>query len=729
MAPSKRQAVLIGVNQCGYDVQLPALRFAESDAQDLRAVLLDQDYGTFHDGDVKMFIGPKATWREIKAYLREIVVGSGPSDVLLVYFAGHALVPEWNDQLDAYLVTADLDPEVLPREPDNGLRMSFLKQDVFEAFAGTSFLVLDCCQAGIYADADRRHFAAMHTYRTQVDRHSALLACPRGGVARESPEYGHGVLTHHVLRALRGDAADEGRRVSFARMAAFVAEQGIDPPPAQWVKTYGPATPLTQPPVSRHDRQALNTPANPGIIRPCKNPLEDHGNSIMQLLGRMFRGLNRPRYHAQQGGPAERVELIRYAVDADSVAVVEFIGDDFRVMDKTARFDRDLFRPMLELAADEAVQYRTSMPGHVVSDGGRRRMLCVPVKYVDERVVALAVVNPAPAQLEMGEPLAVILRAVWDSDPVDDPVESEMTVMTALRIAFGRLPAPVYEYAFTIYQKLIDSMTMVFQPVVELSRHPAGVGVHSFEALARRNEREISAPLAALRMAYDWGDRFIIERDALLVSKAIRSYAEAAGAAGWQGIKPLSVNVAVRSLLRDAYLQQVSKALAEADVNPGTLTLEISEQDPIEPGPGEDWPQKPLDYFHRRLTALAKKLHINFAVDDFGVGHASLARMAELRLTQIKVDRAVLHHPLAVDELRLVAQVARYARDQGDAPHPRAVVVEGYDDEAPVSLRQIWDLGIHHVQGYFCGAVASASLHPLDGDMQEQIASRVKGER
>ncbi|WP_341716139.1 EAL domain-containing protein [Micromonospora sp. FIMYZ51] len=729
MAPSKRQAVLIGVNQCGYDVQLPSLRYAESDAQDLRGVLLDQDYGTFDDGAVKMFIGAEAKWRDIKAYLREIAFESRPSDVLLVYFAGHALVPEWNDQLDAYLVTADLDPEVLPREPDNGLRMSFLKRDVFEAFTGTSFLVLDCCQAGIYADADRRHAAAMESYRTQVDRHSALLACPRGAVARENSDYGHGVLTHHVLRALRGEAADEARRVSFARMAAFVAEQGIDPPPAQWVKTYGPAIPLTQPPVSRHDRQALNTPANPGIVGPCKNPLEDHGNSITQLLGRIFRGASRPRHHAQQGGHGERVELVRYAVDADSVAVVEFAGDDFSVLDRTARFDRELLRPMLELAADEAVQYRTSMPGHVVSEGARRRMLCVPVKYVNERVAALVVVDPAPAQLEMGEPLAVILRAVWDSDPVADPVESEMAVMTALRNAFGRLPTPVYEYAFTSYQKLIDSMTMVFQPVVELSRHPAGVGVHSFEALARRNEREISAPLAALRMAYDWGDRFIIERDALLVSKAIHSYAEAAAAANWQGIKPLAVNVAVRSLLRDTYLQQVSKALTEADVNPRILTLEISEQDPIMPGPGEDWPQKPLDYFHRRLTELAAKLHINFAVDDFGVGHASLARMAELRLTQIKVDRAVLHHPLALDELRLVTKVARYARDQGQAPYPRAVVVEGYDEEAPVTLQQIWDLGIHHVQGYFCNAVASTSLRPLDRDIQEEIAAQVKGER
>ncbi|MGB2567125.1 EAL domain-containing protein [Micromonospora citrea] len=729
MAPSKRQAVLIGVNQCGYDRQLPDLRYAESDAQALRAVLLDEDYGTFDDGNVTVFPGAEATSRDIKAFLREVVLTSGPSDVLLVYFAGHTLVPEWNDQLDAYLVTADLDPERLPREPDNGLRMSFLQRDVFEAFAGTSFLVLDCCQAGIYADADRRHAAAMQTYRTQVDRHSALLACPRGQVARESTEHGHGMLTHHVLRALRGEAADEARRVSFAQMAAFVADQGIDPPPVQWVRTYGPSTVLTQPPLSRHERQALNAPANPGTTRPCKNPLEDQSNSITQLLGRMFRMENRRPHHVEQGGHADRVELIRYALDADSVAVVEFTGTEFAVLNATIRFDKETLRPMLEAAAVEALQHRTSMPGHVVSHGARRRMLCVPLSYADERTLALAMVDPGLAQLDMGEPLAVMLRAVWDSDPFTDPVQAEMAVLTALRTAFGRLPTTLYEYAYSLYQKLVESMIMVFQPVVQLDLRASGVSIQSFEALARRNDRELRAPLAALRMAYDWGDRFIIERDALLVSKAIHSYAEADAAAEWQGIKPLSVNVAVRSLLSDSYLHQVHKALVEAEVNPRTLTLEISEQDPITPGPGERWPQEPLVYFHRRLTELSRELRINFAVDDFGVGHASLARMAELRLTQIKVDRAVLHHPLAVEELALVARVARYASDQGHAPQPREVIVEGYDDEAPVSLRQIYDLGIHHVQGYFCGAVASTTLRPLDRAVQDRIASLTRGEK
>ncbi|GIJ20355.1 EAL domain-containing protein [Micromonospora lutea] len=725
MATAKRWAVLIGVNEGSPSIGLPALSYAEKDATAMGTVLLDEEVGTFHDGEVHLYTGAAATSSAIKRTLRQIAVQASPSDVLLVYFAGHSLVPEWSMPDDAYLVTGDLDPETLVLEPDQGLRMSFLRQDVFEVFAGTSLLVLDCCQAGSDLDAGQPHTEAMRTYHTRVDRHSALMACQRGEAARESAQHQHGVLTYHVLRALRGAAQDERGRVSFAAMAEFVAQQDIDPLPVQFMQTWGPAGPLTQPPVSRHDK-ALITSATPGTIGLCRNPLEDQVNSILQLLARVFRGGSRqPR---QQSGHDGRLEIIRYALDAESAAIVTFTGNSHGKVNWTQHFDSDFLSPLLELATRAAVQYRTTIPGFVVSQDGRRQLFCVPLSYEGDRILTLTLVDPALAQLDMGEPLAVMLRAIWDSNPLDDPVQAEMRVLTALRTSFGRLPVVLYEHAFSLYQQLIGSMTMVFQPVVELDQRPSGVSVQSYEALARRGDQHRGAPLRLLNMAYAWGDRFIIERDALLASKAIHSYAQADADSEWQGTKPLSINVAVRSLLSDSYLNQVTKALIEASLNPRVLTLEISERDAIEPGPGEQWPQEPLVYFHSRLTKLTTDLKINFAVDDFGVGYASLARMAELHLTQIKVDRAVLHHPMALEELALVVQVAGYARSLGQAPNPRAVILEGFDDESPVRLRHIYELGIHHVQGYFCGQAADPTLRPLQPDVQARIAELVTEE-
>ncbi|MEG3632471.1 EAL domain-containing protein [Micromonospora palythoicola] len=725
MATAKRWAVLIGVNEGGPGVNVRALRFAEKDALAMRAVLLDEEIGTFHDGEVLLYTGAAATSSTIRKALREIAIQASPSDVLLVFFAGHSLVPEWSLPDDAYLVTADLDAEMLALEPDRGLRMSFLRQDVFEMFAGTSLLVLDCCQTGSDLDAGQPHTEAMRTYHTRVDRHSALMACQRGEVARESEQHQHGVLTYHMLRALRGAAGDERGRVSFAGMADFVARQDIDPPPVRLMQTWGPAGALTQPPVSRHDKPQVAS-ATSGSTRLCRNPLEDQVNSILQLLARVFRGESRqPR---QQGGTEDRLEIIRHALDAESAAIVTLTGSGHRKVNWTQRFDSDFLSPLLDMATRAAVQYRTTIPGYVVSQDSRRQLFCVPLSYEGDHTLTLVLVDPALARLDMGEPLAVMLRAIWESNPLDDPVQAEMRVLTALRTSFGRLPLVLYEHAFSLYQTLVSSMTMVFQPVVELDQRPSGVSVQSYEALARRGDQQRGAPLRLLNLAHDWGDRFIIERDALLASKAIHSYAQADAESEWQGTKPLSINVAVRSLLSDSYLHQVTKALYEASLNPRVLTLEISERDAIEPGPGEHWPQEHLVYFHSRLTKLTTDLKINFAVDDFGVGYASLARMAELHLTQIKVDRAVLHHPMALEELALVVQVAGYARSLGQAPNPRAVILEGFDDEAPVTLRQVYELGIHHVQGYFCGQAAATTLRPLEPAVQTRIAELVNEE-
>jgi EAL domain-containing protein (putative c-di-GMP-specific phosphodiesterase class I) len=118
---------------------------------------------------------------------------------------------------------------------------------------------------------------------------------------------------------------------------------------------------------------------------------------------------------------------------------------------------------------------------------------------------------------------------------------------------------------------------------------------------------------------------------------------------------------------------------------------------------------------------------VAFAVDDFGSGFATLSRMAELPLTQIKVDRAILHHPLAEDELRLVVKTARYHRDRGDTHAARVVIVEGVDDASPLTLKQIFDQGIKHVQGYIVRQPAAPTIRRLPPEIREDIAARVRG--
>jgi EAL domain-containing protein (putative c-di-GMP-specific phosphodiesterase class I) len=320
----------------------------------------------------------------------------------------------------------------------------------------------------------------------------------------------------------------------------------------------------------------------------------------------------------------------------------------------------------------------------------------------------------------MGEPLATVLQAMWRVASAHDALQAEVEVLTALRRAYGRIPLRIYNYCFDLYRQLLGSVVMVFEPVVSLSPNPAMIGVHSWEALARRGENERRAPFDLLNAAHVWGDQFVIERDCALATKAIKSYGQAHAQSSWQNRvpSPISINVAVRSLLSPVYAQAVEAARAEAGLGWWKVTLEISERDPIAPATGEVWQPTPIAYFKRRLEILARSLRVNFAVDDFGVGHSSLDRLSMLTLAQIKVDRAILHHELALDELSLVVKVAEQA-----AAAPRPVVVEGFDDDSPVALRDIHRCGIEYVQGYITDMTASTRLQPLGEDRCRRIAA------
>ncbi|WP_250033278.1 EAL domain-containing protein [Paractinoplanes maris] len=681
---NQRLAVMVGVNDAGPH---PRLRFAERDAEALRDQLELEGFETC------LLIGAEATAAEIKATLRQAVMRSDTSDVLVVYFAGHTVTPEWSRGTDTYLVTPDLDESALSENPDSGLRMAFLERDVLEFFAGPAVLLVDA--------AGDAHVAPQAGY-------SALTSYQPDAASREDPVIQHGVLTAHILATLRRRPG-----VTFGSLVLAVREQGLTPqvvnPP--WGDGIVLAGPAGQP----------RTPAS----LPLANPMDAAAGDILHLISRLTHHARMPRHAAPRsaGSRAEagvaapsRVEYLRAATDAHSTALLEYTPNGFQTIDSSKRFDLDVIRPLLRFPAG------ADWFGHTVHDD-HRTVLCVPLRHAEGRSLLLALVDPATDLLGLGQPLAKILETIWRTDFAASPDEAEVEVLTALRDAFGRLPVPLYEHCFELYRRVMESYCVVFQPVVTLGKTARRVGVHSYEALARRSPSDQRAPVAMLRLAEVWGDRFVVERDKVILRMALRAYAQAHAEGPWAQPKPVSVNVAVRSLLSDAYVEVLRTMIAELGIDPETVTLEISEQDPIEPRRGEQWAEAPHAYFHNRLAAIARDVGVAFAVDDFGEGYASLSRMAELPLTQIKVDRAILHHPLAAKELSLVMDTARYA---GHAP--RVVIVEGVDNESPLTLREIYEQRIRHVQGYITRQPAGPTLSTISPETSEYIAALVRGD-
>jgi EAL domain-containing protein (putative c-di-GMP-specific phosphodiesterase class I) len=110
------------------------------------------------------------------------------------------------------------------------------------------------------------------------------------------------------------------------------------------------------------------------------------------------------------------------------------------------------------------------------------------------------------------------------------------------------------------------------------------------------------------------------------------------------------------------------------------------------------------------------------------VGHSSLHRLASLSLAQIKIDRAILKHPLALEELSLVLKIANSTLQRGGAGR-RPVILEGIDekiltgmeDGPPLRLGDLYDVGIRYIQGYITGPPRTVDLRPLEPEAEATI--------
>ena len=99
----------------------------------------------------------------------------------------------------------------------------------------------------------------------------------------------------------------------------------------------------------------------------------------------------------------------------------------------------------------------------------------------------------------------------------------------------------------------------------------------------------------------------------------------------------LSVNVSARQFRQVNFVEQIRRTIAAFGVSPTKLKLELTESlvfDNV-----EDSIKK-----MRELRAIG----IQFAMDDFGTGYASLSYLKSLPLSQIKIDRSFVRD-IAID--------------------------------------------------------------------------------
>jgi EAL domain-containing protein (putative c-di-GMP-specific phosphodiesterase class I) len=182
-------------------------------------------------------------------------------------------------------------------------------------------------------------------------------------------------------------------------------------------------------------------------------------------------------------------------------------------------------------------------------------------------------------------------------------------------------------------------------------------------------------------------DRFIdvAERHGLIAEIGRFMLAESGRtAADWhrRGAHPgMSINVSPTELNPD-FAASVLTRVREVDLPYRALTVEITESPAI-------------SYSRPELFALETLIDggVGVSIDDFGSDRSSLELVKRLPLTEVKIDKSLVHDPTrAIDDLvHLCVGIAR----ERDA----VIVAEGVETEAHVERARHWSCD--RVQGYF----------------------------
>jgi len=220
---------------------------------------------------------------------------------------------------------------------------------------------------------------------------------------------------------------------------------------------------------------------------------------------------------------------------------------------------------------------------------------------------------------------------------------------------------------------------VLFQPVVELDTETA-VGA---EALVRWQHptRGLIPPVEFIPLCEASGSIHVLGR--WVLREAIAS------ASTWAGVRhrldqaaSVSVNASARELATSGYASYVLTECSRVDFSPSRLSIEVTETDF-----GSD-----TTAVHDNIRML-RAAGVQISIDDFGTGHSSLARLTEIELDLIKIDKAFIDVIDATTDSPVADLTIRLA-----AALELGVVAEGVETEAQATWLR--ERGCQRAQGF-----------------------------
>ena len=220
-------------------------------------------------------------------------------------------------------------------------------------------------------------------------------------------------------------------------------------------------------------------------------------------------------------------------------------------------------------------------------------------------------------------------------------------------------------------------MSIAYQPVINV----ASETISGFEALARWNHpvRGAISPAAFIPIAEESG--LIMQLGEWVLRTAC------ADAAAWPSQVRIAVNVSPIQFADPAFPAIVLSALAQSELEPGRLELEITESVFLD---------DKLDA--ARIFERLKAIGVRLALDDFGTGYSALGYLRSAPFDKIKIDQSFVRGAAQTGSansaiIRSIVSLAEALNMETTAEGAETI------DE----LELIRSLGCSHVQGYIYG--------------------------
>lgn len=359
----------------------------------------------------------------------------------------------------------------------------------------------------------------------------------------------------------------------------------------------------------------------------------------------------------------------RSAGDRLLVRLAEHLGEMTRGIGFVARTGGDQFAVVVESPPDETalleLARRLRRGAGVRGESGLSGRLTIGLTVWEpgDSLVADDLARDAHVALAVARTNAGGL-AVFDADLRSRVhAESERRDALADAVGTGRI--------VTVMQPLVDARTLSVVGVEVLARWHSG-------------DRLVSPA--------EWLD--VAEETGIIVPLGAEVFRQARAAMErWR--VDVAVNVSARQLDLPDFTERLEEAWGDDEWD--MLTIEVTESALL------------FDAAHVRDTLETLSARgVRISIDDFGTGYNSLARLGQLPLHELKIDKTFVDEVTTVEGAAVVRAIVGLAE-----AHGLDVVAEGV--ERPDQLSALVALGVRTVQGYMFGRPRRDISDVVDG--------------